>query len=371
MRAKIVCKAWNRAIGALKVKVEIDCHFVTHHISHGYHGIAFFSSPLNRWFRIPLQWTRRWTWDCYEPSSSPDIVLCAAAGGLYLFVDWYSGLDIPVVFNPLTKKHRVLPDFPLKHGWRPGVAVELIVETDHFKVITIPVHETVNWDVDPLLYNSSTDKWTSIPVTGNNPSTGIYWSDSHPWSSTLHNGKVYCTNSFGQHLGCYDIASGEFKFVEIEGGSPPQVDCHDNDKNRHASLPSLVVCSGKLILVGRLQRRSGEGSLLGRLPLIKHTLVGLWELDISAENKRWSLISLTPRDLLEGTVKSSDGMDFQVEASEQADLIWLMLRGSTTMLSFNANSEEWSVLPGCPPEDMIDTNPRRAFSAPLRITTCF
>ncbi|KAH9298968.1 hypothetical protein KI387_030650 [Taxus chinensis] len=366
MRAKIVCKAWNRAIGSLlPVNVDTDHYFVTHHISNGCHCIALFSSSLNRWFRIPLQWTKPWIWNCCEVSSCPEITLCAAGGGLYFFLDWYSG---PVVFNPLANQHRVLPDIPLKDGWRPGMAVELIAETDHFKVIAIPVYDEVNWFVDPLLYNSSTNKWTVIPVTGDNPTTDIYWSDSHPWRSTLHNGTVYCTNSFGHHLGCYDIASGEFKFLEIEEGFTPQIDCHDHGMNYDPALPALLVCSGKLILVGRLQRRAGEGSILGRLPLIKHTLVGVWELDISAKIKRWSLISVTPRDLLEDTVKSSDGTDFVVGASAQGDQIWLMLRGSMTMLSFNVKSMEWTVMPGCPAEDRIDTISRRAFFAPLRVT---
>ncbi|GLJ47653.1 hypothetical protein SUGI_1006600 [Cryptomeria japonica] len=62
----------------------------------------------------------------------------------------------------------------------------------------------------------------------------------------------------------------------------------------HALLPSLVVCSGKLLLVGRLLKKVEERSILGHFPLIKHTLVGIWELDNSNEWS-WSLISITPQ----------------------------------------------------------------------------
>ncbi|KAH9298973.1 hypothetical protein KI387_030655, partial [Taxus chinensis] len=302
IRAKSVCKSWDAAIGGL---MNVERHHLTaHHIAQGFHGIVFFSSPLNRWFRIPLPW-KRWKWrlNYSRDQCTPGLGLSAAGGGLFLFVDWSSGRHYtPVVFNPLIKQHRVLPDFPLC----PGMAIELIAESDHFKVITIASKDTELSKVTPLVYNSSTNNWTiGVPVA----TTCI--SHSHPWTSTVRDGVVYCTSSYGLHLGCYDIARDEFKFMEIEGGLPPLVDCLDYDKNFHAALPALVACNGKLILVARLQRWAGQQSILGRLPLIKHTLVGLWELDLSAKNKSWSLVSVTPQGLLEDTVKSSDGADFQ------------------------------------------------------------
>ncbi|GLJ47634.1 hypothetical protein SUGI_1006310 [Cryptomeria japonica] len=339
VRAKSVSKAWNTAILAPNFSlinvIKETHHFLIQHMVDGYQGIAFFSSELNRWFRIPLPWNR-WSWHYtkpYQQSYPNQLYLCGAAAGLYLFLDWDRLLSrTPVIFNPVTKERRDVPPLPDYYRWAIGTPGQ----SGHDHVEDIPT------DLRSLVYNSTTDKWRDVPATP----------------------VVYFTQNNGRHLGCYDIAGGVFQFKEIEGGLPSQMDLHDHDKNQNASLPSLVASSGKLFWVGRLQKKAGEGSILGRLPLIKHKLVGIWELH---KNKQWSwsLISVTPQDLLEETVKSSHRTDFMVAGA--SNKIWLTINGSVHVMRLDLRSMEWSVLPGCPAEDLFDCSPRRAVSGTLSL----
>ncbi|GLJ47654.1 hypothetical protein SUGI_1006610 [Cryptomeria japonica] len=373
MRAKTVCKDWNTAISATNVSlhnVEETNLFVMQQMVQGFQGIALFSSAFNRWFRIPLLPWKTWSWyytKRYHPRPT-QLYLCAAAAGLYLFLDWddFSYRNSPVIINPITKHRRDLPPLPLHYGWTAGAAVEFIAQSGHFQVITLGFEESRPRDLCTLHYDSTTDKWTDVPAT---PAVPVRlririssFFEKHRWTSAVHNGIVYFTNNYGHHLGCYDISGGEFQFREIEGGLPRKMNSDDYAKNKHASLPSLVVCSGKLLLVGRLLKKAGERSILGRFPFIKHTLVGIWELK---NNNRWSLISVTPEDLLEDTVKSSDGSDFMVAAA--SGKIWLTIKGSLNMMCLDLRSIEWSVLPGCLAEDLVDCFPRRAVCGILSI----
>ncbi|GLJ38228.1 hypothetical protein SUGI_0778240 [Cryptomeria japonica] len=375
MIAKCVCKAWNTAILATNfdlLNVEENHLFVTQHMVQGFQGIALLSSALNRWFRIPLlPWK---TWSCYRTKRyhprPTQLYLCAVAIGLYLFLDWddFSYHSSPVIINPITKQRRDLPTLPLHYSWTAGAAVEFIAESRHFQIITLGFEESRPRDLCTLLYNSTTNKWTDVPATPTFPVRFPFrirnFSETHRWTSAVHNGVVYFTHNYGHHLGCYNIASRKFQFKEIEGGLPPQMNFDDYAKNWHASLPSLVACSGRLFLVGRLQKKAGEGSILGRFPLIKHTLVGIWELH---NNKQWSwsLISVTPQDLLEETVKSSHGTDFMVAGA--SNKIWLTISGSVHVMRLDLRSMEWSVLPGCPPEDLFDCSPRKAVCGTMSI----
>ncbi|KAH9293120.1 hypothetical protein KI387_041676, partial [Taxus chinensis] len=138
-----------------------------HHISNGNHGIALFSSALNQ---LVSNTSTVEEMDmgllCTLSLKQADLYPCAAGGGLFLFVDWNSGPDSPMWYLILlAKQHRVLPDFPVEHGWRAGTAVELIAETDHFKIN------------GPLSPSKATD-----------PTAGISCSDSHPWRSTVFTG---------------------------------------------------------------------------------------------------------------------------------------------------------------------------------------
>ncbi|GLJ51728.1 hypothetical protein SUGI_1099350 [Cryptomeria japonica] len=375
MRMKCVSKTWKNAIctspSFWSLYNSLNSHYlVVQHTAQGSHGIVLFSPSLNHWFRIPLPlpWRKR----NFSHFSPPSIVqLCAVGGGLFFFVDSDSReIYNPVVLNPLTKQYRVLPDFPSRQDWHGESAVELIADlsSNHFNIVVMSSNHAEPSKICPLIYNSSLNMWTTGNATEARPwrSTEHPWwrTTAHPWRSTVHEGMVYCTSTYGVHVGCYNIQSTEFKYLEIKEGLPQMIDYLDSDENPHATLPSLVVCSEKMILVGRLQ---SPKSILGRLPVIKHSLVGLWELDLRSNSKSWSLISESPLDLLETAVKSSDGTDFLV-ASDGRDRIWFMLRGSTNLLRFNLRSMEWSLLPGCPGEDIMDTSARRAFSTPFRIS---
>ncbi|XP_057870210.2 uncharacterized protein LOC131076882 [Cryptomeria japonica] len=375
MRMKCVSKTWKNIICASPSFWSLynslnSNYLVVQHTTEGSHGIIFFSPSLNHWFRIPLplQW-RKQNVSHFNPPSV--VQLCAVGGGLFLFVDWDSGeISNPVVLNPLTKQYMVLPDFPFHQNWQTELAFELITDlsSNHFKVIVISSNIGDPSKVCSLIYNSSSNMWKTGNARGARPwrSIGHPWwrTTAHPWRSTVHEAVVYCTSTYGVHVACYNIHSAEFEYLEIEERLPQLVDYLDSDENPHATLPSLVVCGEKLILVGRLQ---SPRSILGRLPVIKHSLVGLWELDLRLKSKSWSLISESPLDLLEAAVKSSDGTDFLV-ASDGRDGIWFMLRGSKNLLRFNLSSMEWSLLPGCPGEDIMDTSTRRAFSTPFRIS---
>ncbi|GLJ47616.1 hypothetical protein SUGI_1005650 [Cryptomeria japonica] len=336
MRAKSICKAWNTAISATNFNMNNGTnHFVT---QQKYHGIAFFCAALNGWFPIPLPWSN----DKWE--------LCAASNGLFLF---YRLHDQPVIFNPLTRHHRFLPRLMGRIGEH---AAELMVDDDHFEMISLTSNDKL------VLYDFSTDKLKDIPVSTDFQALRDQ-SYIHSWKSTLHNGMAYFTNDFGCHLGCYDFARREFQFKEIEGGLPPLIHKCDIEGNAYPSLPSLVSCNGKLLLVGRLDEAEFEeyDPIWGGIPFTMHTLVGIWVLDSGgAENcNSWSLISVTPLDLLQDMVKSFHGTDFMVAAS--SDEIWLTIKGSMSVLTLNLRSMEWGVLPGYIVEDTVDTVPRRAF----------
>ncbi|KAH9298972.1 hypothetical protein KI387_030654, partial [Taxus chinensis] len=126
-----------------------------------------------------------------------------------------------VIFNPRTKQHMVLPDFPLLLGWCLVMAIELIAESDHFRSL-LSSKDVMPSKVIPLLYNSGTNKRTkSIPIAISSRF------NSHPWASTVHNSVVYCSSSYGFHLGSSGIACDEFKFMKINGGLTLLVDCLD------------------------------------------------------------------------------------------------------------------------------------------------
>ncbi|GLJ47655.1 hypothetical protein SUGI_1006620 [Cryptomeria japonica] len=340
MRAKSVCKAWNMVISAptFNLNVEDTDHFVMQQMVQGFQGIAFFSSALNRWFRIPLLPWKTWSWHYNKRYNRrpTQFYLCGAAAGLYLFLDWHNVFyrNRPVIINPVTKQRRDLPPLPLRYRLTPGAAVEFIAQSSHnggyFQVITLGFKESRPWDFCNLLYNSTTNKWTDVPATPAIPKTSFF--ETLRWTSAVHNGVVYFTNKY-DHLACYDIASGVFQFKRIEGGLPPKMNSYDDVKNMHTSLPSVMVCTGKLILVGRCSS--------------------------------WSLISVTPQDLLEDTVKSSDGTDFMVAAG--SGKIWLTIKGSLNMMCLDLRSMEWSVLPGCPAEDPVNCFPRRAVCGMLSV----
>ncbi|GLJ47612.1 hypothetical protein SUGI_1005430 [Cryptomeria japonica] len=127
--------------------------------------------------------------------------------------------------------------------------------------------------------------------------------------------------------------------MEIEGGLPPKIDTFDT----YPSPPFLVLCNGKLLLVGSFEKEAQEGvSIWGVILLIKHILVGIWEL----QNKEsWSLVSITPQALLEDTIMSSHGTDFVVAVA--LDKIWLTIKSIKNLLTLNLRSMKWSVLSGC------------------------
>ncbi|GLJ47611.1 hypothetical protein SUGI_1005420 [Cryptomeria japonica] len=343
MRAKSVCKPWKTAISTATFNLNNDTdHFVT---QQSYHGFAFFCAALNQWFPIRLPWNKD-TYDRYEQQPN----LCAAAKGLFLFNPVSD--DEPVICNVLTKQHRCLPRLK---GCIVGDAVELMVEAGHFEIIIMS--QLFN---RAHLYDSSTDELKDIHVRA-----PILTGNTHTWKSTLHNGMAYFTNDFGRNVGCYDFASREFQFMEIEGGLPPKIDTFDIHLNTYPSLPRLVSCNGKLLLVGRFEKEAREGlSIWGVIPLIKHSLVGIWELE---NNESWSLVSVTPQALLEDTVKSSHGTDFVVAAA--SDTIWLTIKASKNLLTLNLRSMKWSVLPGYTGEDLVDWIPRRAVCVPFRISS--
>ncbi|GLJ47623.1 hypothetical protein SUGI_1005960 [Cryptomeria japonica] len=343
MRAKSICKAWNTAISATNFNVNNEGgNFLTQQT---YQGIAFFCPSLNRWFQIRLLWNKI-TWNRDKGCA---FHLCAAAAGLFLF-HHLSGES--VIYNVLTKQRRFLP---CSDNWTHRGAVELMVEANHFQIFTF------NFYGIALLYDSTTDKWKDIPIRN-------YFlagqKRTHSWRSTLHNGMACFTSDYGCHLGCYDFARREFQFKEIEGGLPPKIDNLDFSNNWEPSLPALVSCNGKLLLVGRLAEEVGEeGSIWGGIPFIKHSLVGIWVLE---NNESWSLLSVTPQESLQHTIMSSHGTDFMVAAS--SDKIWLTIKGSKNVLTFDLMSMEWSVLAGYTGEDLVDTVPRRAFFAPFNIS---
>ncbi|GLJ47613.1 hypothetical protein SUGI_1005450 [Cryptomeria japonica] len=331
MRAKSICKAWNTAISATNFNLNNEGdNFLTQQT---YQGIAFFCASLNKWFQI--------TWNREKGCA---FHLSAAAAGLFLF-HHLSGES--VIYNVLTKQRRFLPSAPVwTHRW----AVELMVQADHFEIFTLNFYDIA------LLYDSSTDQWKDIRAD--------FIADQiheHHWTSTLHNGIAYFTCNFGRHLVCYDFGRREFHLKEIEGGLPPKIDNDDYDNNCYTSLPCLVSCKGKLLLVGRLAKEAGdEGSIWGGIPFIKHSLVGIWVLENS---ESWSLLSVTPHELLKDTIMSSHGTDFMVAAS--SNKIWLTIKGSKNVLTLDLMSMEWSVWPGYTGEDLVDTVPRRAFFVPF------
>ncbi|GLJ52839.1 hypothetical protein SUGI_1125660 [Cryptomeria japonica] len=307
MKAKSICKAWNTAISATNFNVNNE-------------GDNFLTQQT------------------YQ-----------TAGGLFLF-HHLSGES--VIYNVLTKQRRFLPR---AEKWTHRGAVELMVEANHFQIFTFNFYDIA------LLYDSTTDKWKDIPIS-NHFLAGQ--KSTHSWRSTLHNGMAYFTSNFGCHLGCYDFARREFQFKEIEGGLPPKIDNLDFSNNWEPSLPALVSCNGKLLLVGRLAKEAGEeGAIWGGIPFIKHFLVGIWVLE---NNESWSLLSITPQDLLQDTIMSSHGTDFMVAVS--SDKIWLMIKGSKNVLTLDLMSMEWSVLAGYTGEDLVDTVPRKAIFVPFNIS---
>ncbi|GLJ47618.1 hypothetical protein SUGI_1005720 [Cryptomeria japonica] len=257
MRAKSICKAWNTAISATNFNVNNEGdNFLTQQT---YQGIAFFCVPLNMWFQIPLPWNKI-TWNHQNGCA---FHLCAAAAGLFL-LNHLSGES--VIYNVLTKKRRFLPPDPV---WTHRCAVELMVHTDHFEIFTLNIYDIA------LLYDSSTDQWKDIRTD-----FIIDEIHEHHWTCTLHKGIAYFTCNFGRHLVCYDFGSREFQLKEIEGGLPPKIDSDDFHNNSYTSLPCLVSCKGKLLLVGRLAKEAGDGgSIWGGIPFIKHCSVGIWVLE--------------------------------------------------------------------------------------------
>ena len=178
-----------------------------------------------------------------------------------------------MVINVVTKQQRLLPR-PLRLMGRN--AVELIVLPTHFEIISLDVFSRFQH------YDSRRDEWKDIPLPFQ--LLGFHRLCS---KSTFNNGVVYFTNNFGRRLFCYDVARGELEFKEIEGGLPPQIDCHHHQINLHASLPSLVASNGKFFLVGRLLKEKGK-EIWGCFPFIENSLVGMCELVSTTEKSESS-----------------------------------------------------------------------------------
>ena len=169
-----------------------------------------------------------------------ELFLCAAADGLLLILHECDGFGTPVIFNLLTKQQTLLacPETELQTA-----AVELIVRAGRFQIIAIDIDYRIQ------VYESRKKVWrtiqASIPARNVLSPRDI---TTHWWNSTL---------SVENGMSCYNIARRGFKYKEIAGGMPAQIDCHDKGTNFRSTLPSLLACNGKLLLVGRLEKGNG------------------------------------------------------------------------------------------------------------------
>ena len=126
----------------------------------------------------------------------------------------------------------------------------------------------------------------------------------------------------------------------------------------NVALPTVIPhISGKIhlgmIFVGRIKQNDGGKQVYGRLPIVCHADIGLWEYNPT--NTTLCMIDTISIASIESMIKSSEGTYFIVVGDGHED-IWLMLRGGETMLHYKLGTKQWLLEPGCPRGGYMDAN---------------
>ena len=130
--------------------------------------------------------------------------------------------------------------------------------------------------------------------------------------------------------------------------------CYGETCYNHSALPILLPHNSEVILVGRVKRNDNDQSQrYGRLPIVRHGDMCLWEFNEG--RRQWSIIDIITTESLENMIKSSEGTDF-LAVGDNVDNIWLMLRGSESMVHYKLGTREWRLETGCPGGGYVDAN---------------
>lgn len=116
----------------------------------------------------------------------------------------------------------------------------------------------------------------------------------------------------------------------------------------------MLLCNaGQRVLIGRLKRKNSVGGVYGRLPIVPHSDLGIWNFDGLAG--QWNLVKVITVEFMQTMIESSEGTDF-LAVGDGFDHIWLMLKGSKYMLQYTISTGILQLQPGCPGGGYMDAN---------------
>lgn len=327
-------------------------------------GLEFcaYSVSSMRWFNMNIPC------DSWNHKSVRTLGVKAACSGLFLVAA--SDLALYVV-NPLTKRCRRLPSINssstltrrMKQStmrlFVDGVMTLMSDATSGEFAVYIISEDADNGGNDTLeiiAYKSPADSWTTTRLFRNRLAVNLF----PPWSRFYN---VRCTACVKVSVTPQDVL---LRFLCCRGADmvlvnisvPLPLNMKNEKKEPGAGLPTTVKCDSGIIMVGRIEQQTDQQEeLYGRLPIICHGVLGLWQMVIQYRRPtRWKFLSASPYSQMEEFVKTSQGTDVLV-TGDGHHMIWFILRGSTKTLQYDISDNQWNLLPGgCPGSSYFDAN---------------
>lgn len=346
-----MCRSWKDSIFSQTFSENFvanpDCRrprLLVEHSSSSGPSIAIFDPRASCWAVVPIPLFGR---------------LVAASRGLFCFVTDAGCPPSLAVGNPLTNQWKHLPAIPLcvsAHGPQLFAMVAQMEEGSYNVMVLFGM-----WDDDatdayiPFMYDSVSGKWSSRKTISARLSFAASRSVVKPPDILVS------VDSGAGGLLSYDMTNNVGHTMQLQR-LPSLINEEDSKTNLWRCLPQIAVCEGMLYLIARCLGEKAPECELGQLPIVQHSSVGVWAMHDSSD--AWDFVTCIPLNLLETMVMGSDGTDFVI-ASDGADELFFVLKGSPHMLVYHSSLRTWTLLPGCPADYNLYPLHQRAFYEPL------
>eukprot|EP01018_Ginkgo_biloba_P014336 Gb_03842 [translate_table: standard] len=259
---------------------------------------------LNTWHQIPLSFL-----PCHVHG-------LASAGGLVCCKGEINGSLSIFVCNPITKQWKMLP-LMLKKRLVP--VVSMVVQRREFKIIVAgdDLLPDGHRDLSTEIFCSSTNRWTL--------------SGSIPPQSDLELGSAICNGNL-YLVTCNPYGALSFNFQEgvwtkIQAPMP-----------RNLIIPSLVECSGRLFMIGGIEKRNMVRS------------IRVWEL--SQDAMAWKEVARMKDKLFKEIY--TEKRESYFSAVGHGKLICLSIYENSQILALDISTRLWFWLPPYPAKGASD-----------------
>lgn len=222
-RFRSVCRAWNRVVS--------DEAFIRNRatpkpwivVTSTANSLSIYDTGFATWLRLPI------------PFNATNLHVVAAAGGLLCFSNAWFQWPAMAVLNPVTNSWRRLP--PMRTWMITTVGMLYDDRTHAYKILVCGRLEDHSMITE--VYDSATAAW----APGGIPSAAKkYGGDTLVW----RDGLFYCLTFPFSNLSliAYDLTLASWHEVPVAMPSP-------------IMSPSVVVCNGRLLLVGGVEDPDG------------------------------------------------------------------------------------------------------------------